>query len=90
MIIDVTQEHINNGVPKSPMSCPIALAMREKMQLPKGTVSVHSARQIFAQKNSTRSWRVTYYDEEVVYDFIDRFDHERPVHPFSFELDAKA
>jgi hypothetical protein len=76
MKISVTQEHINNGLPRSPFCCPIALACEEAGIEGPGVdnryidgIDFHAALPPAASE------------------FIENFDALRTVAPFEFEID---
>jgi len=88
MKVKVTQYHIDNGIPCSTDSCPIAQAINEldDKDYPKdaeGGVSVVGGEVSFDYKDFT-------YDiplPDIARDFIVKFDSDENVAPFEFELD---
>ena len=87
MRIEVTREHIETGVPKSPEKCALALALTEA-GFDKATVG------------GSCFWWGPYIDEltylrkgcdvpEVAGLFMDAFDKHIPVEPFEFELEVE-
>ena len=76
MIISVTQRDIESGTRFSPVYCPIALAIKRSTRR---KVSAGCGWITFAngdQYNTPHEVRV----------FIDRYDFEKPVEPFTFDL----
>jgi hypothetical protein len=78
MKIEVTDEHIKNGICKDANNCPIALAIRETLNLDADEVEVDG---IFIEVEG-RNFDTT--DE--IDDFIEDFDSGTPVYPFTFDL----
>lgn len=77
--VNVTQEHIDRGIPKSKCSCPIALALQE---LGCQTIAVDTDQISYTENSEWVYWRTPAKTAS----FIFRFDNEMPVEPFSFEL----
>jgi hypothetical protein len=77
-IVNVTAEDIENGVPGSAKSCPIALAARRIEGLK--VTGITTRRAIF------QGHGVTMLPLEAV-QFIHSFDADCPVEPFSFEIE---
>lgn len=75
--INVTQQHIDNGVSGDPHTCPVALAIHETTG--RNHVKVE-AYQFTIDDNA-------YFMPSSVRNFIDAFDSNEPVQPFSFVLD---
>ena len=90
MKIKVTQEHIHNGRRLSPSSCAVALAIAEQT----------GAKLVTVGKNEVTLWPnglattesihpAPYHDARLPNEvgmFIEKFDSEKPVDPFEFEL----
>lgn len=81
MTISVTQEDIDKGRPNSCGSCPIALAVRRSTGLLNASVS----------QSRIISWggykpRLDVETPAQAVDFIELFDSNEPVKPFTFEL----
>ncbi len=77
--IQVTQKHIDEGVPGECDRCPIALAMHDALKL---NVSV----------GDYDCWTDEYVEVELPKEakiFVHDFDRLEPVHPFSFEIDER-
>jgi len=81
MKIQVTQDDIDAGIPRSCRRCPIAKAL-DRMNVP-----------YFSILTEFVAWSALYYDEKNIsilpteaLSFIQDFDHDRPVKPFEFEL----
>ena len=77
MIIKVIQRHIKNGVRLNPFSCPIALALREKLN------SYH----IKVDKDECVIDTLVYKLPRFAQHFIKKFDDGKKVKPFNFKLD---
>lgn len=75
MKIQVTQKHINEGKRGECFNCPIALALLEATGQ-QWDVSFHMA----------CSWHYNLNLPEIAQEFIGRFDYEKTVKPFEFEL----
>ncbi len=82
MLIQVTQEHIDEGIVYDCEVCPIALAINRLLKLGLKTVIVAT---VIICNSDRELCRCNYPDE--ARDFINRFDRLDPVKPFSFELD---
>lgn len=85
--INVTQEHINNGKTQDYYSCPISLAIKEKLK--KDDVhpiikTGHTSIKIFTI--GSFYYHVVYTIPDIATYFIQQFDKEKPVHPFSFKI----
>lgn len=81
MLVNVKQEHIDNGKVAIPSSCPIALAIMEtEPTLNQVSVGPFSGFIVRNQKV------VHIYLPESAVTFIDQFDKEQKVAPFTFEL----
>lgn len=77
-IIEVTQEHIDNGKCKDCSACPIALAVSEALP---------GHRHINVSLSSIVVDGNLYYRlSNIEKSFIDAFDYNRSVSPFSFKL----
>lgn len=87
--INVTASHIAVGSRHSCQTCPIALAVSEVLHAPPYFASVSPTSVVVdvipgrGVDFEARSLRLS----PAVQRFIDAFDDERPVSPFSFELD---
>lgn len=80
VFIEVTQSDIDGGVKGCNFQCPIACAVRRKC------VAVSD---VMVDRDSI--WLAGSDESSVSHDqssFIKDFDNERPVHPFTFELDV--
>jgi hypothetical protein len=81
--VNVTQQHIDDGERMECKTCPIALALNEQHPMPKP----------WRVGNTTSRWR-----EETPFGwcrlplaaqtFIGDFDFQRPVQPFTFEMEV--
>jgi hypothetical protein len=78
MRIDVTAKDIQNGIPANPHDCPIALAVKRKIQNPDLRITV--------TKNCIHAEGFLWGNTQEVQDFVRDFDSRNPVKPFSFEL----
>ncbi len=78
-VIQVTEDHIRLGKRSNCRECPVALAVREELPAAKilGTVLIVET-----------PWLKIHLPKKVT-EFIEAFDHFRPVEPFSFELKIK-
>jgi len=76
----VTQEHIDSGEPANASVCPIALAIREKLNLNSVKVFPSSVR-----LDSHPSYPLPRSAQR----FIVRFDQGYPVKPFNFVLEIR-
>lgn len=81
--IDVTQEDINNGIPFSTTSCPIALAMHRTLEKPVWWGVTGGG---FVDANGLQS--MDFYPDKWVstFNFVLAFDAGDTVLPFSFTL----
>ena len=85
--VHVTQEMIDAGIPKTCISCPIQLAMRQIMdrdffcEVNKVAVSVF---------NNACELQAEIHLPVTARNFIHRFDNGEPVEPFSFTLPRDA
>lgn len=85
MIINVTQEDIENGIRHSCFSCPIALAVKRETGC---NCSVESANFHLKARIFMMGSYEAYFPGKEAEDFINNFDGGKPVKPFSFELDV--
>ena len=76
MRIVVKQEHIKSGIHKSPISCPIARAVREAFGVD-DVGATHYSIYVAGKR---------YEVPDSVQSFIKRFDDGEVVEPFEFEL----
>jgi hypothetical protein len=74
--INVTQEHIDNGLADKCFACPVALALSEKV---KPAAAVHRGLILIGEKNLSQPLSVA--------EFVNDFDEGVKVEPFSFSLD---
>ena len=82
MKIEVTQEHIDQGIINSLVNCPIALAIKSK-----GFNCRLDQLYIYIDLKD----KIIYIQTpKFVANFIKDFDDGRPVSPFSFEIDNEA
>lgn len=83
MLIQVTQEDINNGRRGNCYYCPVALAVAR-------IFNAHNFIYVGAEGIcDVRKWTVPVLPPEV-FDFICKFDRQFPVAPFTFELQIPA
>lgn len=80
VIISVTRKDIAEGRRASPSFCPVALAIRRRY--PKKAISV-AEKVIFISSIGERM------SPESVCQFVESFDHRKPVKPFRFKLEVK-
>lgn len=78
MIINVTQDHIDRGKMGRACRCPIALAVLEQLNLSVGLVCVTSHTLYIESKGHLMPPEAS--------EFVTRFDAEKPVSPFTFEV----
>ncbi len=78
IIINVTQEDIDQGQPHKSRTCPVALAIQRATNIENIEVG-HIGCAILIKRY------ITFPDG--VQNFIQKFDNKLPVDPFSFELD---
>lgn len=76
MKIQVTQKHIDEGKPKCPNNCPVALALIDAGLLNVGVTPVW-----------IRVEDKKYHAPTGVYVFVQNFDEGQKLEPFEFELD---
>lgn len=85
MLVEVTQDDIDNGQPRKGESCPVALAINRAIG--QGYCIVGQAILIF---NDANGWTYangrTYAMPRIVRQFIHEFDNIRTGTPFTFEL----
>lgn len=79
LTINVTQEHIDKGVPGSTCYCPIALALKEYPEVTDVAVAEIS---ICVNINS-KPYKFVNRGPNSLYAFISRFDARLPVDPFT-------
>lgn len=84
--IEVTQDDINNGIPNSEHSCPVAIAL--KRVFPDRRVSVNEdSLMLYEEINEVCVRRIIKGTPSEVQAFILDFDDDVAVEPFSFEVD---
>lgn len=74
--INVTQEHINQGLKGDSCRCPVALAIKEQFSNARAIVT-----QIFIEADGK-----AYNPNTKVIEFMERFDIGKSVEPFSTKL----
>ena len=80
LTVHVTQEDIDNGERQSCSRCPVARAIARALQVSETRVTVASRIAVFDQRVAPLT------TPRKVMSFITAFDGERPVEPFSFDL----
>ena len=80
MKVEVTQRHIDNGTRTSFTACPIALALRDKLEVPRHSLNV------WVGPSSIQAGRIKYLTDGPIRDFINDFDAGEKVEPQTFEL----
>jgi hypothetical protein len=85
MLINVTQEHINNGIPTKCGLCPVALAINDVLNNTYYHAYVYHNEIDIA--NNSFAVKQSFDLPESVKLFINKFDKNLPVEPFKFELD---
>lgn len=79
--INITQEHIDKGIPGNAYACPIYLAVEEVCKSVKGVFTDYIS---FWTKDDDQIHRFLSPKAE---NFIDGFDSNLPVSPFEFDID---
>jgi len=83
--IKVTAEHIDKGKRNNCRECPVALAIKEQLNLPYdmqvGTLGVN----IFYEKHTCTKYMLSRAAER----FINKFDGRKDVKPFNFVMTEK-
>ncbi len=82
-IINVTQEDIDNGLRTSSCKCPIARAAKREFGLP---ALISPSFSLFLLKDYEN---ILFSLPSSARDFINDFDGERPVKPFSFQISQR-
>lgn len=85
MIVEVTQEDIDNGSPANAGHCPIALAVKRATGARDVVVSVERSGEIYVHNDKTTVYRHTKASGK----FVTKFDEDKPVKPFKFRLIKK-
>jgi hypothetical protein len=80
MRVEITKEDIDNGIPCNNFSCPIALAL--KRYYPDKVISVGK---LWITIEGVYHKMRYYKNSPIVRKFINDFDDDIPVEPFSFE-----
>ena len=80
MKIEVTQQDIDKGLNNNCFSCPIALAVKRKIDT--GNVLVYCDRISVMSTISSYDYKLP----KKAQTFIKRFDDRKPVEPFTFEV----
>jgi hypothetical protein len=76
--VNVTAEHIANGQRAVAAACPVAIALSEQTGLPV-RVGIHTAiGESYTSRHAELPLKAVRW--------IERFDYDQPVEPFSFEL----
>jgi hypothetical protein len=87
--IEVTAEDISRGKPRSTCGCPVALAINRQLKLSETEhLITASVGRKFTQVLTLRRVLVFWFPDNVQI-FIDRFDSDQPVKPFSFEFELE-
>jgi hypothetical protein len=84
MIINVTKDDIEKGIPKNAVFCPVALALHRVF--PDADVSVSGTLIIV---NNSGKLNLLYSISNDVHYFITNFDKGKHVEPFSFEFPSE-
>jgi hypothetical protein len=85
MKINVTAKHIKMGVPSEADSCPIAHAVREAVN--KSCLkTLLKDKRICVNESEITVGSLTMMPPQKAVKFIETFDEEKPVKPFSFNL----
>lgn len=90
MKLEITQEHINHGVPEDEWYCPISWALREKYPEYDFAVFGHVIEKHDTIYNEVGEYVKTEVEEYVTTDevrqFVDMFDCDLPVEPCILDL----
>ncbi len=81
MVVKVTAKHIRKGIRLSICDCPIALALKEQLHKIVEVDDIFIAYHTYGPAQGKR-WSKT---PSPVRSFMIKFDHCKPVKPFSFE-----
>lgn len=88
MKFEITQDHIDNGLPVVSSSCPIALSIKEKVV---GYVGV-TPEYVAFMKNGEEEWNASFGCRVEMpangYNFVRAFDDGDAVEPFVLELEV--
>ncbi len=79
MLVEVTQDDIDNGMRCSSVACPVSIAF-----LRRGCSMAHVTYEYINTSNDDFS--VVYNVPTIVKEFIYRYDRNLPVQPFSFTI----
>ncbi len=82
--INVTQEDINGGIPKSCLYCPIAIAVKKKLKS-EFICSVGISLSIRDKETGKYLYQTDMFNHETSL-FVKNFDVEYPVKPFNFKI----
>jgi hypothetical protein len=85
VIIEVTQQDIDNGIRNACSKCPIALALTRTMGSAFSEVTITTCSTHFPLRENKEDLRA--YIPEIARNFIQTFDKGLPVKPLSFELE---
>lgn len=85
LIIQVTQEDIDKGIPGDECNCPIALALKRDPQIDPDTVCVDEGTVEYFSQGGDKFRGFAYYDMRR---FITRFDKRESVEPEDFIIDV--
>jgi hypothetical protein len=88
MLLQLKQKHINNGIQESPCNCPIALAIREALDIREDEYVSVDDDEIFIESYDGKIIRC-YRPTKKIVEFIERFDHKgkKAVKPTTFKLE---
>ena len=81
LTVNVTQEHIHNGIRMKCRHCPVALALNEQHPLPNEEWWGTNGREVFC------GLEAEYRLPIAAWQFVDAFDSGRNVKPFTFTLE---
>ena len=84
VVVSVTQEDIAAGEPCEALSCPVAIAIRRATGL---RTYVDEDTIALGERYRGGPFVVSLPPPPEVTRFVDRFDHRRPVSPFTFTLE---
>ena len=98
VLVEVKQEHIDNGIPRQCALCPVAIAFRDYL-IADCTIAVNS--QVIKLFHGVFEWSATKGGgdrpalvigfgaslSQRLWEFMDDFDHGRRVKPWSFKFD---
>ena len=86
VLVKVTEEHIKNGLLRSSIYCPVALAIKEILNRIDNGKKAFTGVFVCIIYDEEHTSRTTYLPNEAS-DWIKKHDRREKVEPFEFELD---